>query len=96
MARSLTGPNGSSLGDPPTPPTAGTANALRYFTAGWPAEVMASTSPSAVHPVTRVCGSPQKVSLLAALPSVSVRCTSGLPSRQLVQAIWVPSRENLG
>ncbi len=57
---------------------------------------MASTSPSAVHPVTLVCGSPQYVSLVASLPSVPAAYTSGLPSRPLVQATLVPSRENRG
>ena len=67
--RSLTGPNGSSRGG--ESPEPGTAKARRYFVACWPAALTTSTSPSAVHPVTRVCGSPQKVSRAASPPAVS-------------------------
>ena len=69
MARSLTSPYGSGRGG--ASPRPGIAKALRYLVACWPAEVTASTSPSAVHPVTRVCGSPQKVSRAASPPSGS-------------------------
>ena len=67
--RSLTGPYGSSRGG--ASPAPGTAKARRYFMACWPAALMTSTSPSAVHPVTRVCGSPQNVSRAASPPAVS-------------------------
>ena len=63
---------------------------------GWPTVLVASTSPSAVQPMTSVLMSAQWVRRRLGPPSAGATCTSGSTSRQLVQARWVPSAENRG